>query len=318
MRKKIIYGIIIIVGLVAVYRMGAFVLEKVNPEAEKEEIHTVPVKATAVTRKDMTNSIELTGDIIGTEVVNVFSQVPGKVQEILMKEGQKVWKGQTVIKVNRDIVGMDYMPAIVESPITGYVGSLMVDRGMSIAPSTPLAQVVNMSSVEAVVQIMEEDINRVRTGMTARIGVEAFPNRTFAGRVYKKSAVLNAASRTQEVHILINNPGTKLKHGMFADVQIILGRRKNVLAVPVDAVMKDEKEGAFVYVVENDIAHRKMITTGLTVDNFTEVKDGIGTDAVVVTLGKENISDGEHLKVYREDLPEEDSDADKKRPEDVK
>jgi len=318
MRKKIIYGIIIIVGLVAVYRIGTFVMEKINPEEKKEEVHTVPVKATGVTRKDMTNSLELTGDIIGTEVVNVFSQVPGKVQEILVKEGQKVWKGQTVIKVNRDIVGMDYMPAIVESPINGYVGQLMVDRGMSIAPSTPLAQVVNMSSVEAVVQIMEENINRVRTGMTARIGVEAFPNRTFAGRVYKKSAVLNAASRTQEVHILIKNPGTKLKHGMFADVEIILGRRKNVLAVPVDSVMKDDKENAFVYVVDNDIAHRKRIVTGLTIDNFTEVKEGIAPDAVVVTLGKENISDGEHLKVYREDLPDEKKSAEKNKPEDVK
>lgn len=318
MRKKIIYGIIIIVGLVALFRIGTFVMEKINPEEKEEEIHTVPVKATAVTRKDMVSSIKLTGDIIGTEVVNVFSQVPGKVQEILVKEGQKVWKGQTVIKVNRDIVGMDYMPAIVESPINGYVGSLMVDRGMSIAPSTPLAQVVNMSSVEAVVQIMEEDINQVKTGMTAKIGVEAFPGSTFIGRVYKKSAVLNAASRTQEVHILIKNPGTKLKHGMFADVEIILGRRKNVLAVPVDAVMRDEREIPFVYVVENNIARKKVIATGLTVEYFTQVKKGLGPDAVVVTLGKENISDGEHLKVYREDLPEEDKNADKNGSEGVK
>ncbi|MFW5861574.1 MAG: efflux RND transporter periplasmic adaptor subunit [Spirochaetota bacterium] len=318
MRKKIIYGIIIIVGIVAVYRIGTFVMDKINPEAKKEEVRTVPVKATAVIRKDMVDSIKLTGDIIGTEVVNVFSRVPGKVEEILVKEGQKVWKGQTVIKVNRDIVGMDYMPAIVESPINGYVGSLMVDRGMSIASSTALAQVVNMSSVEAVVQLMEEDINRVQPGMTAKIGVEAFPGRAFAGRVYKKSAVLNAASRTQEVHILINNPGTKLKHGMFADVEIILGRRKNVLAVPVDAVMRDERESAYVYVVEKDIARRKMIETGLTVDNFTEVKSGLGQDAVVVTLGKENISDGEHLKVYREDQPNEEKNVEKSKSEDVK
>ena len=318
MTKKIIYAIIIIVSILALYRIGAFVVKKISPNEKAEEIHTVPVKAVAVTRKDMVNSIKLTGDIIGTEVVHVFSQVPGKIQEILVKEGQKIWKGQTIIKINRDIVGMDYMPAIVESPISGYVGSLMVDRGMTVAPSTPLAQVVNMSSVEAVIQIMEENINRVKTGMTAKINVEAFPNRTFTGRVYKKSAVLNAMSRTQEVHILINNTGQELKHGMFADVEIVLGHIKNVLAVPVDSVMQDEKENSFVYTVVNNIAEKKQVSIGLTVDNYTQIKEGLKPDDVVVTLGKENISDGEHLKIYREDIPADGRKNSEKTPEAAK
>ncbi|MBN2402709.1 MAG: efflux RND transporter periplasmic adaptor subunit [Spirochaetes bacterium] len=303
MKKKIIWGIIIIIAAAALFRIGLFVKQKLFPEVKIEEKHVVPVKAAGARIIDMTESIKLTGDIKGIEVVNVFSQVPGKVQEILIKQGQKVFKNQTIIKINRDIVGMEYMPAIVESPISGYVGNIMVDRGMTVQPSTPLAQVVNMSSVEAVVQIIEEDINRVQTGMSAIIKVEAFPGRTFTGHVYKKSAVLNSVSRTQEAHILISNAGLDLKHGMFADVEIIAGKRTNILAVPVDSVMKDEKDNAFVYTVEDNIAKKRNVVTGLTVKDFTEIKEGLSKNSVVVTLGKENISDGEYLKVYRDDIP---------------
>jgi multidrug efflux pump subunit AcrA (membrane-fusion protein) len=305
MKKKLLWAIIILIVLAAIYRIGVFVMGKVNPKKQAEEQHTVPVKASGAVIMDMTESLRLTGDIKGIEVVHVFSQVPGKVQEILIRQGQRVSRNQVVMRINRDIVGMDYMPAIVESPISGYVGTVLVDRGMTIAPSTPLAQVVNMSSVEAVVQIIEEDINRVKAGMAALVSVEAFPGRTFPGRVYKKSAVLNAASRTQEAHILVNNASLELKHGMFADIEIIIGKRGDLLAIPVDSVMRDEKDNAYCYAVENDTARKKPIVTGLTVRNFVEVRKGLDRNAVVVTLGKENVSDGERLKVYRDDAPKE-------------
>lgn len=302
MKKKILWIIIALVVIIAVYRIGTRIIEKIKQPAKQEETRIVPVKAAAAQLVDMTESLKLSGDIRGVEVVNIFPQVSGKVQEILVTEGQKVRKNQTIIKINRDIVGMKYMPAIVDSPITGYVGIILVDRGMMVLPSTPLMQVVNMNKVEAVVQLIEENINRVRTGMTALIKVEAFPERTFSGLVYKKSAVLDSASRTQEVYILIDNPGLLLKHGMFAEVEIIISKRSNILAVPVDSIMKDDKGNFFVYLVEKGVAKRSKVVTGLTVNNYTEIKQGLANNSLVVTLGKENIADGEKLKIYRDDV----------------
>ncbi len=302
MKKKIIGIIAALIAVLALYRIVVFVKAKVSPEAVTEEKHIVPVKAAGVKVMDMTDSIKFTGDIKGIEAINVFSQVPGKVQVILIRQGQKVYKNQTIIKINRDIIGMDYMPGIVESPISGYVGKIMVDRGMTIAPSTPLAQIVNMSRVEAVVQLIEEDINRVQIGMKAIIEVEALPGRRFYGRVYKKSAVLDTASRTQETHVIIDNRKFHLRHGMFADVEIIAGKKNGVLAVPVDSVMRDEKETAYVYLVVKGRAKKTMVETGLSFNNYIEIKKGVEKESVVVTLGKENVSDGENLKVYRDDL----------------
>jgi len=305
MKKKIIYGIIILIAALAVYRIVIFTKGRIAGPEEEKQVKSIPVKAVEVKRTTLTEKIRLTGDIVGIEVVNVFSQVPGKVHSILIKEGQKVYKGKTLFKVNRDIVGMDYMLGIVESPITGYIGQIMVDKGMTIAPTMPLAQVVNMDRVEAVAHIMEEDINRVRLGMIAEITVEAFPGKIFRGKIYKKSAVLNPMSRTQEVLILLKNPGLKLKHGMFGNISIITNVRKNVMAMPVDSIMKDDQGKSYVFCINNNHAKKVTVETGITVNNLSELKSGGCEGGLVVTLGKENVADGDTLLVYREDAAEE-------------
>ncbi|MGV7930198.1 MAG: efflux RND transporter periplasmic adaptor subunit [Spirochaetota bacterium] len=301
--KRILAIIIIIVALVAGYRIVRLVIDKISASRTTETARRVPVKAAAARRADMLSTLKLTGDIIGTEVVNVFPPVPGKIEAILIKEGNRVGKGAVIFKINRDIVGMEYNLAVVESPITGHVGKIMVDRGMTVTTATPLAQVVNMSSVEAVVRIMEESINRVEVGMRARIGVESFPGQTFGGRVYKKSAVLDQLSRTQEVRIRLDNPGMRLKHGMFANIEIVLGSRPGVVALPVDAVMTDMGGATSVFVVEDGRARKREIRTGITVDRLTEAVTGIRAGELVVTLGQENLSEGDELIVYREDDP---------------
>ncbi len=302
MKKKILYVFLILIAGIVVYRLVMFSLSKLSPTKKQERIEKVPVKAVAVKRMDMVKTVKLTGDIVGTEAVKVFSQVPGKVHSILIKEGQRVTKGRTIFKINRDIVGMDYMLAIVESPISGFVGEITVDRGMTIAPTTPLAQVVNMYTVEAVVRIMEEKINLIKVGMVSTISVEAFPGKLFIGRVYKKSAVLNQLSHTQEVRVVIKNNDLSLKHGMFADVNIIIDRKKNAIAVPVDALISEQTGKHHVYKIVGSKAVKQEVAVGVTVEDFTEIQSGLEPGDLVITLGHENVVSGDKLIVYREDV----------------
>jgi multidrug efflux pump subunit AcrA (membrane-fusion protein) len=302
MKRRILYVLLILIAGIVVYRLVIFSLSKLSPVNKQERMRKIPVKAVAAKRMDMVKTIKLTGDIVGTEAVKVFSQVPGKVHAILIKEGQRVSKGSTLFRINRDIVGMEYMLAIVESPIRGYVGEIMVDRGMTIAPTTPLAQVVNMYTVEAVVRIMEEKINLVQVGMTGIVTVEAFPGKKFIGRVYKKSAVLNQLSHTQEVRVMIKNNDLALKHGMFANVSIVTGMEKNTLAVPVDSLFSDKNGNNQVYKIVGNKAVKQGVAMGITVENFTEILSGLSPGDLVITLGHENVANGDELIVYREDV----------------
>ena len=300
--KTIVVAIVVAIAIIATYRLVVFIGNKINPKKVVEEERVIPVKVSRAIRMNITKTLNLSGDILGKEVVHVFSQVPGKVMEILVKEGQFVKKGQVLFRVDRDIVGMEYMPAVVESPLSGYVGTVMVDRGMSISPQTPLAQVVTMNQVEAVAQLIEEQINMVQIGMKAKVRVDAFPNTYFYGTVYRKNAVLDAASRTQEVRILIDNPQLKLRHGMFADIQIQIGAANNAVVIPVDSMLSDSSGNFYVYKVIDNRAFKQSVKPGFSLKNVIEVLSGISEGDVVVTLGKENVGHGDKLLVYMEEI----------------
>jgi multidrug efflux pump subunit AcrA (membrane-fusion protein) len=298
MKRTFIIIIIVAVSALAVYRIGVFVNKKIKAKTDVQADRRIPVRGAAVARRNMAEKLELTGDIKGQDVVMVYSQVPGKVEIINVREGQRVVRGQVMFKINRDVVGMEYLLAPVESPITGYVGKIMVDRGVSIAPTVPLAQVVNMNSVEAVVHLIEEDMQRIQIGMQAEIRVQAHPGRVFRGAVSKKSAVLDTMSRTQEAIIRLPNPDMALRHGMFASATILVRSRGNVLSVPVDSVLFDQSRVPFVYKIVKEHAVKQPVTTGIVTDEYAEIVRGLSEGDSIVTQGQENVSDGSALLVY--------------------
>ncbi|MBN1495698.1 MAG: efflux RND transporter periplasmic adaptor subunit [Spirochaetes bacterium] len=301
MKRTVIIIIIVAVAALAIYRIGVFVNKTIKSRADVQTDKRVPVRGAAIGRMDMVEKLKLTGDIKGEDAVMVYSHVPGKVEVIAVREGQRVVKNQVMFKINRDVVGMEYLPAPVESPITGYVGSIMVDRGSSIAPTVPLAQVVNMNNVEAVVHLIEEDMQRIQIGMRAEVTVQAYPDRVFRGTIIKKSAVLDIASRTQDAIIRLPNPGMALRHGMFASVTILVKSRGNVLAAPVDSIMTDEKGVRFVYKIAKERAVKQPVTTGIVTDEYAEVTVGLAAGDRIITLGQENVSPGDTLLVYYDD-----------------
>jgi multidrug efflux pump subunit AcrA (membrane-fusion protein) len=300
-RKKILIAIAVVLGLLMLYRFGERIYHWVSGGEQRETVSRVPVRVHTAERTDLRKKLRLTGDVKGSEVVNLFAQVPGKIRDIRVKEGDRVRRGQTVMTINRDIVGMQYMPAIVESPITGYVGAVLVDRGMTVTQTMPLGQVVNMDQVEVIVYIIEEQINQVRLGMDAEIHVQAFPDRVFRGRVTKKSAVVDPVSRTQEVHINLTNKDMALRHGMFATVYIITDVREDVIVIPVDSLMQDKEGNWFVFIAREEKALRKNVTPGLRVENRIEIEEGLSEGERVINLGKENVSEGDNLIIYREE-----------------
>ncbi len=304
-RKNILIAIAVVFSLLILYRFGERIHHWVTGGEQKETISEVPVRVQTAERTDLRKKLRLTGDVKGSEVVNLFAQVPGKIRNIRVKEGDRVVKGQTVMTINRDIVGMHYMPAIVESPITGYVGSVLVDRGMTVTQTIPLGQVVSMDQVEVIVYIIEEQINQVKLGMEAEIHVQAFPDRVFNGRVTKKSAVVDPVSRTQKVHINLINRDLSLRHGMFATVYIITDVREDVVVIPVDSLMQDREGTWYVYLAVDKKAVRRDVKSGLRVENSIEIREGLKEGDQIINLGKENVSEGDVLIIYREEKKEE-------------
>ncbi|MFH0947895.1 MAG: efflux RND transporter periplasmic adaptor subunit [Elusimicrobiota bacterium] len=290
-RKKLIL-IVSMVFLVAILaRVSRFFVAK-----PQRTINAVPVKTVRPVHKNMEELLELTGDVRGLSEAKVYSKVSGKLQEKKKDVGATVLRNDVVALVDRDEPAFEYKPSEVNSPISGVITQYFLDIGEAVTPQNPVFEVASIDKIKITTSITEKDIPKIKNGLPARFTVDAYPEKTFYGDVSKISQTVNLQTRTSQIEIAVSNENRKLKPGMFAKIELILSVHKNVLSIPVDAIGETDSE-KYVYVIEGAVAHKKIIKTGISQNNFVEVLTGISGSDNIVSVGWQNLSDGLKVEV---------------------
>src|SRR5678815_2712693 len=105
---------------------------------------------------------------------------------------------------------------IITSPVNGFVSRRAVDPGAFVSANAPVVEVVDITRVRMVANIIEKDLRQIAVGDMARVEVDAFPGEDFMGRIARVSPVLDPATRTAAIEVEIANPQYRLKPGMYA------------------------------------------------------------------------------------------------------
>lgn len=123
----------------------------------------------------------------------------------------------------------------VDSPVSGYITEYNALPNLYVQPATRLYTIADLSTVWVFAEVFQSDISQIRRGQSAIVTSDAYPGRTFLGRVDFIYPEVNMDTRTVKVRLVFQNPGLKLTPGMFVNVslKIPLGRR---LAIPVTGV----------------------------------------------------------------------------------
>lgn len=188
----------------------------------------------------------------------------------------------------------DLRNATIVSPIDGLVLSRNVEVGNAVSSilvvgsqAQPIFTLGDVSDVFVRGKVDQADVGKVYIGQTARIVVESFRDRKFAGRVYKISplGVEKENVTTFEVQVSIANPGRELKANMSANAEIILEERPGVLLIPEAAVIYDKQRKASVEVPDpaQEKGRRKLdIQLGISNGVKTELVAGLGEGQKVI------------------------------------
>lgn len=261
-------------------------------KAKTDEEAAVPVKVMQVKLKDIQATLDYVGDIKAQDEAQIFPKVSGKIVEKLKEDGAVVIKGDIIAYIDRDEVGFSYEKAPVESPLTGIVGRVYVDKGTSVNTQTAVALVVDMDRVKIELDIPEKYLPKVSLGQSAQINVDAYPEKIFTGKVTKISPVVDLDTRTAPIEIIISNEEHLLKPGMFARVKLVIEEYKDV---PV--ILKESILGDYVYVVSSDIAKKRDIKQGMQKGADVEVTEGLEEGELVVIMGQQKLTDGALVSV---------------------
>lgn len=208
---------------------------------------------------------------------------------------EKIRSDLDVQRAAVDIAKLELSYTTIAAPIAGVIAQRMVKVGNLIQPNTPMFKVVDISRLEAVLNVPEREMDTLHAGLPVTMQVDALPGRSFSGKVGRVSPVVDAGSGTFRVTAVFEGIG-QLKPGMFGRVDVVFDRRENALTIPRDALIEGDGETA-VFAVRDGKAVRVPVQVGFVTGSYVEIRAGLAEGEGVVTVGKVTLRDGATVEV---------------------
>lgn len=172
--------------------------------------------------------------------------------------------------------------ANITAPMGGVVASVSTQQGETVTSGSAAAQaptfvtIIDLNRLQVDAYVDETDIGKVRVGQAATFSVDAFPEKEFAGNVtaiYPK-ALIQQNVVTYDVVIAIDNREGLLRPDMTANTIITVAKREKVLAIPNQAVRREDGDRV-VFIQEEDRLVRRPVKTGWKDKAYTELLSGL-------------------------------------------
>lgn len=187
----------------------------------------------------------------------------------------------------------------IKAPVSGILDDRYPDAGEFVPPGSPVARVIDLSQVKALIAVPERYAGTITKGARARLTVTAYPRETFDGTVSFVGSAVNPDNRTFPVEIMLRNPGHRLKPEMIARTSILQSVERMTILVDENQVQQLERDRYAVYVASGGRAVRRDVMIGARSGGKVEILSGLSPGDRLIVTGQESLYDG--LLVSTED-----------------
>ncbi|MBZ9628744.1 efflux RND transporter periplasmic adaptor subunit [Psychroflexus sp. CAK1W] len=189
-----------------------------------------------------------------------------------------------------DVKSLDNGRLKLRSPKTGVISSLKVTQGDNLKADQNLMSIADLSTLWAIVDIYESDLNKINVGDKLTIQTPNYPD--ISGEVTFISPVLDAKSRSAKARVVVNNPNQNLKPGVFITAELATTESNSssdeALMVPKSAVLWTGKRSVVYQQLENENGvyfKMKIVETGSSSSDDVEILSGLEAGDEIVTHG---------------------------------
>jgi HlyD family secretion protein len=276
--KKFIPTIILVlvVGITSFY-IGRQIGLNTDTSSTNTEIKDVTVEKQTI-KKTLTSS----GEIISSNTEKLSLSTSYYFDSLCVEEGDIVKSGENILKYTDGT----YLTAPYDLVVTG----ISVPSSGEIVSSSNYIEVEDMSNLMVKINISESEISSISLEQEVEITLTADSSKTYTGKISKISSIgsYSSSGSTFPVEISIENDGN-IKIGNSVTCTINIEELKDVIAVPIDAVQINGDK-RYVIVVDGDNTTEVEVTTGLSDDEYVQIKSGLagGETIRVVTVTKQS------------------------------
>jgi membrane fusion protein (multidrug efflux system) len=206
----------------------------------------------------------------------------------------------TLARAELNLAKQNLLDHQIASPIEGVVNLKIAALGehVNVAPKDEIMKIVQMDPLELEFYVPENLVGKIYVGSKIEFILKAFSEEKYFAILRFISPTADPSTRNVKMKALVQNPSYRLKPGFFAEVSLKTGGNETALILPESSIFSQEGK-FFAYVVQNGLAKRKEVETGVRFDGKVEILKGIQKGEWVVTTGHEQLSEGMKVRISK-------------------
>ncbi|MCP4147263.1 MAG: efflux RND transporter periplasmic adaptor subunit [bacterium] len=209
----------------------------------------------------------------------------------LMLESLKTQEKSAQAAVN--ILKYNLENSAMHAPFKGIVTARNLEEGDIVNPMIgivpPIMTLMDLEKVKIAIELPPGDIEKIAKGQVCKISIST-QQETFTGKVYSINLAADPVTRTFKVEVEVENPGTKIKGGVFAGVEIEIYRRPNTLILPVSALIV-ERNVSYVVLYNNGVAKYRNVKVGERNHRYFEIIEGLKEKELIIIEGNYDLKE---------------------------
>jgi RND family efflux transporter MFP subunit len=194
----------------------------------------------------------------------------------------------------------------LKAPFSGVISGKYFEDGeiYSGAPvptvgKPAIISIVQINQLKALVGISSNYFPLVSVGMKANIKSELYPDMQFEGQIIKIYPTIDNTTKTFIIEVVIQNTNLKLRPGMFAKIQLNLGKG-NALLVPNIALIKQTgTNDMYLFVNKNNVAIKTRVKTGRMFDDKIEILEGVKQGDEIIIVGQNKLENQTPITIVK-------------------
>lgn len=197
----------------------------------------------------------------------------------------------------------------LRAPFAGRLGIRSVDLGQYISAGVAIVSLQALDPIYLDFVLPQQAFDGIKVGQTIQASVDAFPGRIFSGTIAAINSKVDQSSRNVQFRASLKNPDNKLLPGMFASIEISIGKIERFVTLPQTAIVyapygnsvflaeKNDKEAGSGAPAAALVARQTFVQIGKTRGDQVAILSGLPEGASVVTAGQIKLKNGAPLKV---------------------
>jgi membrane fusion protein (multidrug efflux system) len=194
----------------------------------------------------------------------------------------------------------------IRAPFAGRLGIRLVNLGEILQEGDDIVSLQSLDPIFVNFLLPQQQLGRIGIGLPVRVATDALPGETIEGRITAINPQVDAATRNIRIQATADNPGERLRPGMFATVAVVLPERSEVLTIPATAVLyAPYSDSVFVVEEKKDgktgetslVVRQQLVRLGEKQGDFVAVTSGLKAGETVVSTGVFKLRNGQSVVV---------------------